>query len=296
MLGRRIDITLEATAAGAFNGLRVIVIVAAFGLLSAAVDPDQLLRMFRRVSYRSALTATLATRLVPVLARDATRMGDAARCRPHPPGRLTVARAALSSALDRAVDVAAALEVRGYSLGGHTARRPQAWSRHDWRVGAAAAVIAVAAVAGAIAGLGSVEPYPTLQIETGPPEVALSAGLVLRRPRAVRRARRAHGGGPCLSRWWSPSGFSYRYPEAARASLRELSLELEPGTFTVLAGVSGSGKSTLLRALCGLVPHFHGGEASRRAERRRPRRAGSRARASWPPCAARSSRSRRRRS
>src|SRR5215207_4210889 len=56
--------------------------------------------------------------------------------------------------------------------------------------------------------------------------------------------------------------FSYRYPEAARASLRELTLELEPGTFTVLAGVSGSGKSTLLRALCGLVPHFHGGRAS----------------------------------
>ena len=56
--------------------------------------------------------------------------------------------------------------------------------------------------------------------------------------------------------------FSYRYPDAARPSLRELTLELEPGTFTVLAGVSGSGKSTLLRALCGLVPHFHGGEAS----------------------------------
>ena len=56
--------------------------------------------------------------------------------------------------------------------------------------------------------------------------------------------------------------FSYRYPEATSPSLRDLTLELEPGTFTVLAGVSGSGKSTLLRALCGLVPHFHGGEAS----------------------------------
>ena len=179
ILGRQIDITLEATAAGVLNGLRVIVIVTAFGLMSAAVDPDELLRMFRRVSYRSALTATLATRLVPVLARDATRMSDAARCRPHPPGRLTVGRAALSGALDRAVDVAAALEVRGYSLGGRTARRPQAWSRHDWRVGAVAAVIALAAVAGAIAGLGTVEAYPTLQIETGPPELALSVAVVL---------------------------------------------------------------------------------------------------------------------
>ena len=57
-------------------------------------------------------------------------------------------------------------------------------------------------------------------------------------------------------------GFSYSYPEGGGASLRDVSLELEAGTFTVLAGLSGSGKSTLLRALCGLVPHFHGGEAA----------------------------------
>ncbi len=56
--------------------------------------------------------------------------------------------------------------------------------------------------------------------------------------------------------------FAYRYPESARLSLREVTLTLEPGTFTVLAGVSGSGKSTLLRALSGLVPHVHGGEAT----------------------------------
>jgi energy-coupling factor transport system permease protein len=179
LLGRRIDITLEATAAGVLNGLRVIVIVSAFGLMSAAVDPDQLLRMFRRVSYRSALTATLATRLVPVLARDALRMSDAARCRPHPPGRLAVARAALAGALDRAVDVAAALEVRGYALGGRTARRSRPWSRHDLRVGGAAALIAALAVAGAIAGVGAVEPYPSLQIETGAAELALSVAVLL---------------------------------------------------------------------------------------------------------------------
>jgi energy-coupling factor transport system permease protein len=196
-LGRNIDITLEATAAGVFNGLRVIVIVTAFGLLSAAVDPDELLRMFRRVSYRSALTATLATRLVPVLARDATRMSDAARCRSRPPGRLAVARAALAGALDRAVDVAAALEVRGYALGGRTARRSRPWSRHDFRVAGAAAVIAVAALAGAVAGLGSVEPYPSLQVETGGAEVLFSALLVLvaLSPFAGRGARMgvAHG-------------------------------------------------------------------------------------------------------
>jgi energy-coupling factor transport system permease protein len=197
ILGRQIDITLEATAAGVLNGLRVVVIVTAFGLMSAAVDPDELLRMFRRVSYRSALTATLATRLVPVLARDATRMGDAARCRPHPPGRLALARAALAGSLDRAVDVAAALEVRGYALGGRTARRARPWSRHDWRVGGAALLIAAVSVAGAIGGVGTVEPYPSLQVETRGIEVIFSAVVLLSAlaPFAGRAARMgvAHG-------------------------------------------------------------------------------------------------------
>jgi energy-coupling factor transport system ATP-binding protein len=56
--------------------------------------------------------------------------------------------------------------------------------------------------------------------------------------------------------------FGYAYPDGERPALRDVSLELEPGSFTVLAGRTGSGKSTLLRALCGLVPHFHGGTAS----------------------------------
>src|SRR4051795_158348 len=55
--------------------------------------------------------------------------------------------------------------------------------------------------------------------------------------------------------------FGYRYPERPAAALADVTLELAPGSFTVLAGRSASGKSTLLRAASGLVPHFHGGEA-----------------------------------
>jgi len=56
-------------------------------------------------------------------------------------------------------------------------------------------------------------------------------------------------------------GFGYRYPSARVDALADLTLSLEPGSFTVVVGESGSGKSTLLRAACGLVPHFHGGDA-----------------------------------
>jgi energy-coupling factor transport system ATP-binding protein len=60
----------------------------------------------------------------------------------------------------------------------------------------------------------------------------------------------------------SARALAYRYPDAERAALRGIELELGVGEFVVLAGRSGSGKSTLLRACSGLVPHYHGGEAS----------------------------------
>jgi energy-coupling factor transport system permease protein len=178
VLGRRFDVTLEALVAGGLAGLRVVAIVAALGLLSAAVDPDELLRLFRRVSYRSALTAALATRLVPVLARDASRMGDAARCRREPAPRLALLRAAVAGALERAVEVAAALEVRGYALAGRPAQGRRRWSRHDVRVSLGALAVVAIAVAAEIAGAGSVEPYPRLELGVGPWEAALALVLV----------------------------------------------------------------------------------------------------------------------
>ncbi len=179
-LGRRWDVTLEAAVEGLMNGMRIVVLVAALGgLMSAAVDPDELLKALRRISYRSALTASLATRLVPVLARDAGRMGDAARCRPHPPVRLAVVRSALANSLDRALEVAAALEVRGYALAGRPARGARPLSRHDLRIGAAALTVFAIAIGGAAAGVGHTEAYPTLDVAFGPAELAMASALVV---------------------------------------------------------------------------------------------------------------------
>ncbi len=58
------------------------------------------------------------------------------------------------------------------------------------------------------------------------------------------------------------TGLSYRYATGTSSSLRDVSLDIEPGEFVVVAGRSGSGKTSLLRAACGLIPHFHGGEFS----------------------------------
>src|SRR5439155_18804993 len=146
LFGHRFDVTLEAVLFGLVAGVRVVVLIAAFGLFNAVVDPDELMRAVRRISYRTALTASLATRLVPVLVRDATRMGEAARCRANPAPRTAVARAALASALDRAVDVAAALELRGYGSAARPAQVRRPWSRHDIRLAIVAGLLAVVVV------------------------------------------------------------------------------------------------------------------------------------------------------
>jgi energy-coupling factor transport system ATP-binding protein len=68
---------------------------------------------------------------------------------------------------------------------------------------------------------------------------------------AIRR-----GAAPALA----IDALGYAYPHSARPALENVSLEVAPGEFVLLAGRSASGKSTLLKAACGLVPHFHGGE------------------------------------
>lgn len=52
---------------------------------------------------------------------------------------------------------------------------------------------------------------------------------------------------------------TYFYPEADKAALNDISLEIEDGEFVLVAGGSGSGKSSLARALAGLIPDFYGG-------------------------------------
>jgi energy-coupling factor transport system permease protein len=188
----QVDITLEAVVTGGVMALRVTVVVLAAGLFAAVVDPDGLLRLFRRVSFRSALTAVLATRLIPVLARDARRLDDARRCRPGEavPGRVAVLRAVATGALDRAVDVAATLEVRGYGTRGPWPAAPRApWSRHDFAVAAAAAAVVTITVGARLAGVASFAADPRLAIPLGPGEVvlALALGALALAPLADRR-------------------------------------------------------------------------------------------------------------
>jgi energy-coupling factor transport system permease protein len=193
----RVDLTVEALAYGGLLALRLLVVLAATAVFAAAVDVDGLLRSARRIGSRSALTAVLAVRLVPVLARDARRLEEARRCRADhggdgPLARLAVLRAVCTGALDRATDVAATLEVRGYGVAGRPSRRRVPWSRQDLAFAASTAVLLCAAVGARAAGVAAFTATPELHAPVGPAEAALAGVLVVAAlaPFAVRRGVR----------------------------------------------------------------------------------------------------------
>jgi energy-coupling factor transport system permease protein len=174
----RMDVTLEAVVASGILGLRFLIVIGCAGLLAAAVDPDELLRAVRRVSVRSGVTAAVATRLVPVLARDARRLADAQRCRPGEPApRVAVLRAVTAGALDRATDVAATLELRGFATGARPPARRRPASRHDLAFAASTLALAVLGIGAALEGWAGFDVLPRLGTAVAAPALLLAAAL-----------------------------------------------------------------------------------------------------------------------
>ena len=197
----RVDVTLEAIVAGAVIAQLVIVTVLAGAVYSACVDPDRVLRALRPLASRSALTATLVSRLFPVAVADAGRLREAGRLRG--PGAAEVGLAALSrrllaGSLDRAVDVAATLELRGYGLAAPRGGRRHRRSRFDRRFYAVAAIVLAAGIAAKLAGGDGFRTYPTIEVGLSPATLALACAVVAaglaplrRRPRRRRGRARA---------------------------------------------------------------------------------------------------------
>jgi energy-coupling factor transport system permease protein len=164
------NLTTEALAYGAVVALKLAVVILITTLASLAIDPDELLRIVRRFSFRSALTASLALRMVPLLAADAQRLAEAQRTRPGGPphgarARLSVLTAIVSGSLDRAMDVAATLEVRGFAGARRARPKRRPWSRHD--VAYALSGAATFALALAAASALAFHPYPLLHASLG---------------------------------------------------------------------------------------------------------------------------------
>jgi energy-coupling factor transport system permease protein len=175
-----VDVTAEALAEGGVLALRVAIVIAAFAVFTAAVDPDRVLRLLRPIARRSALTATLVVRLVPLAAADHARLRDGASLRgpaAAPVSRSSLVRRLVAGSLDRSVDAAAALELRGYAgtAPGRARRLPR--SPVDAAFWLAAAAIWGLGVACVATGAVTYESYPSIEIGLDPLGLALVFAL-----------------------------------------------------------------------------------------------------------------------
>jgi energy-coupling factor transport system permease protein len=129
-----LDLTGEELAHGAFQALRLAAVGLAFAAYALLLDHDRLLQAagFAR---RSVLAAGLATRFIPTLERDAAGLVEALRGRGVEVrglrGRSRLLSPLLAGSLERSLNLAEAMEARGFGRPGRTRTPPPPWNRLD---------------------------------------------------------------------------------------------------------------------------------------------------------------------
>jgi energy-coupling factor transport system permease protein len=130
----QLDVTREELRTGLFQGLRLTAVALAFAAYALLLDHDRLVQAagFAR---RSVLAIALATRLVPTLERDAAGLVEALQGRgvevTGVRGRARLLAPLLAGSLERALNLAEAMEARGYGRPGATRAPRPAWGLRE---------------------------------------------------------------------------------------------------------------------------------------------------------------------
>lgn len=121
------EVTLEALLTALYDGGQLAVMLCCVGAANALASPRRLLKSLPGALYEIGVACVVALTFAPQLVTDARRIRAARRLRGRTRGSFrTTAMPVLEGALDRSVELAAAMDSRGY---GRTAHVPQAQRR-----------------------------------------------------------------------------------------------------------------------------------------------------------------------
>jgi energy-coupling factor transport system permease protein len=129
MAGVRIGgpITLEGVLAAAYDGMRLGVIFCCIGAANSLTSPRRLLKSLPGALYEAGVAITVALAFAPQAVEAVGRLRSARRLRGRTDGGVRRLRGlaipVLEGALERSVDLAAALDARGFGRLGSTPRR-----------------------------------------------------------------------------------------------------------------------------------------------------------------------------
>lgn len=195
-----LQVTLEEVVAGVALGLRAFAVTVLLGALLAHIDPDRLLSAASRLMPHSALAASIAARMLPTLERDGVALSETVRLRGvslTTGSWSTRARTAgalatplVGSALERSLDVAEAMAVRGYGAGPRTRMAEPPMSRTEWTVLTLAVPLGVLSALVIVGTIGSFSFFPTLDPVVTVQAVTASAVTLLAMGAAAMRLAR----------------------------------------------------------------------------------------------------------
>lgn len=140
----QVRFTLESLLSGVAIGLMLVTIISTFSLFTLTVHPDKLMDLMiqLKLPYRSVLLTSLTARLVPTIFSDLSTISDAQRSRGvemekgsfinKSKAYATMAMPLLANSLDRAVQIAEAMEARAFGVSKkHTFYKPGGFTRFD---------------------------------------------------------------------------------------------------------------------------------------------------------------------
>ena len=129
-----LDVSTDELAEAALNALRLVALALAFSAYALLLDHDRLVSA-ARWARRSALTLALATRLVPSLERDAVGLAESVRGRGvelhGARGYARLLSPLVAGSLERASQLAEAMEARGFGRPGATRAPRPGWTKLD---------------------------------------------------------------------------------------------------------------------------------------------------------------------
>jgi energy-coupling factor transport system permease protein len=116
-------VSLEQVLAAAYEGARLAAVLACIGAANALASPRRLLRYVPATLYEIGTALVVGLTYAPQLVEDARRVRAARRLRGHdgrgPRELMRLAVPVLDSALERALELAASMESRGYGRAVH---------------------------------------------------------------------------------------------------------------------------------------------------------------------------------
>jgi energy-coupling factor transport system permease protein len=120
-------VTWESLLIGVTEGLRLAVMIACVGAANSLTPPSRLLRSVPAALYEVGVAVVVALTFAPHLLADARRVSAARRLRGHDEGRIAAfARSSgpvLDGGLERSIQLAAAMDSRGYGRCGQVTQR-----------------------------------------------------------------------------------------------------------------------------------------------------------------------------